>query len=433
MAKLLLVTLVLQYYIYFFSEANPNILPEQVHIAFGDNPSEIVVTWNTQAETPTAFVDYRAEFVRLKHRANGETKLFVDGGKRKRKQFVHRVYLKNLKPSTLYVYVCGSSLGISKEFSFKTVPNDTDWSPRLAIFGDMGEKQAVSLPFLLEEAKTGSYDAFIHVGDFAYDMKDRNGAKGDEFMRMIQPIASQIPYMVCPGNHERHYNFSHFKERFSMPGTKENLYYSFNLGPAHFISIDTEFYFYLEYGAMQILHMYEWLENDLKEANLPENRSVRPWIITYGHRPMYCSNTNHGCLKEESLVRKGLDYRWFGLEDLFYKYGVDVSMWGHEHSYERLWPVYNNTVKIDEKNERLYVNPGAPVHITTGSAGCWEMLSDFSEQIPEWSAKRLSLYGYSTMHVMNTTHLLIQEHAIDEKKHLADEVMIIKHKHRYGS
>jgi len=34
------------------------------------------------------------------------------------------------------------------------------------------------------------------------------------------------------------------------------------------------------------------------------------------------------------------------LTELFYKYGVDVIIEAHEHSYERLWPVYNETVAL---------------------------------------------------------------------------------------
>ena len=55
------------------------------------------------------------------------------------------------------------------------------------------------------------------------------------------------------------------------------------------------------------------------------------------------------------------------LETLFYENGVDVIIQGHEHSYERLWPVYNETVTA--KN---YINPRAPVHIISGAAGCNE-------------------------------------------------------------
>lgn len=50
-----------------------------------------------------------------------------------------------------------------------------------------------------------------------------------------------------------------------------------------------------------------------------------------------------------------------------YKYGVDMVIQGHEHSYERLWPVYNETVTA--KN---YIDPKASVHIITGKAGCNE-------------------------------------------------------------
>lgn len=69
-------------------------------------------------------------------------------------------------------------------------------------------------------------------------------------------------------------NFSNYRARFSMPGGKENLMYSFNLGPIHFIGFSTETYYFLNYGLKLLVNQYEWLENDLKEANKPENRCV---------------------------------------------------------------------------------------------------------------------------------------------------------------
>lgn len=59
-------------------------------------------------------------------------------------------------------------------------------------------------------------------------------------------------------------NFSNYKARFSMPGGYESMMYSFNLGPAHFISISTEFYYFLYYGIKPVVLQYEWLVNDLK-------------------------------------------------------------------------------------------------------------------------------------------------------------------------
>lgn len=68
-----------------------------------------------------------------------------------------------------------------------------------------------------------------------------------------------------------------------------------------------------------------------------QNREQTPWIIALGHRPMYCKNSN---LDDCTPHFWG---KWVkrGLEDLFYAMGVDLVIEAHEHSYERLWPVYH--------------------------------------------------------------------------------------------
>jgi hypothetical protein len=43
---------------------------------------------------------------------------------------------------------------------------------------------------------------FVVAGDFAYDMDTDDAQIGDQFMRQIEPIAANVPYMTCPGNHE---------------------------------------------------------------------------------------------------------------------------------------------------------------------------------------------------------------------------------------
>ncbi|XP_020627463.1 acid phosphatase type 7-like [Orbicella faveolata] len=228
--------------------------------------------------------------------------------------------------------------------SESSIRSGDSWSPRFAVYGDLGTG-GQSLSILKEEAKQGNFDVILHVGDFAYDMHSLqdNARVGDKFMNEIQPIAARVPYMTCPGNHDTAYNFSNYKNRFSMPG--KNMFYSWNVGPAHIISISTEFYFRLQYGSHQIGNQYRWLEADLKEATTLINRAKRPWIITMGHRPMYCSNDDgDDCAKKESVVRTGLHSK-YGLEDLLYKYGVDLMIWAHEHSYERLYPVYNQKVR----------------------------------------------------------------------------------------
>lgn len=185
---------------------------------------------------------------------------------------IFQVILPNLTPEMRYVYHCGSKLGWSAEFWFVTPPDHSHWSPHVAIFGDMGNENAQSLTRLQQETQRHMYDAVLHVGDFAYDMNTENGFVGDQFMRQIEPLAAYVPYMVCAGNHEEKYNFSNYRARFSMPSGNENQMYSFNLGPVHFIGFSTEVYYFMNYGLKTLIKQYDWLENDLIEANKPENR-----------------------------------------------------------------------------------------------------------------------------------------------------------------
>ena len=45
-----------------------------------------------------------------------------------------------------------------------------------------------------------------------------------------------------------------------------------------------------------------------QEANTPESRALRPWLVVFGHRPMYCSNFDDGndCLSTTDLLRVGI-------------------------------------------------------------------------------------------------------------------------------
>ena len=287
------------------------------------------------------------------------------------------------------------------------------------------------MAYIQADVQRGNFDAIFHVGDFAYDMDSHDAKVGDEFMRMLEPVAAYVPYMTCPGNHEQAYNFSNYVNRFSMPGGSNlSLFYSFNIGPAHVIALSTEFYFYLNYGWQSVITQWNWLIEDLKEANKPENRQVRPWIITMGHRPMYCTNNDRDdCTKGESVIRRGLPFLHLcGLEDMFVEYGVDFEIWAHEHSYERLWPVYDMKVKNGtSRADNPYVNPHAPLHITTGSAGCQEDTDGFMSDPPAWSAFRSSDYGFSSMTIHNKTHIHIEQFSVNQDK-IIDDVWLVKEK-----
>lgn len=86
-------------------------------------------------------------------------------------------------------------------------------------------------------------------------------------MRLMEPIVAAVSYMVLPGNHEDDgENFLQIRFRFNNNDPdRANQYYSFNLGPIHFIGVSTELMtFCRKYGDSGALAQHKWLTNDLK-------------------------------------------------------------------------------------------------------------------------------------------------------------------------
>lgn len=412
------------------SNGEDSLAPEQIHLSLDENLN-IVVTWNTKAEAQQSLIQYGKTETQLNGTAKGVQTKFVDPSSKVYTQYIHKVTVTGLAPKTKYFYRCGDGKNWSKVYYFNTLPKDNDWSARFATYGDFGYYNAQSLPRLIKESQDGHFDAILHIGDLGYDLIDNNSTRGDEYMRLIEPMAAIVPYMTCPGNHENHYNFSNYVARFSMPNQK-SMFYSMNIGPVHFVSINTEYYYYVQYGIDQIMNQYHWLKADLENANKPENRAKQPWIITMGHRPMYCSNNDFDdcTFYHRDMVRVGIPVlHWYGLEKIMYDNGVDLELWAHEHSYERLWPVYDLKVYNGSYNEP-YRNPGAPVHVVTGSAGCQEKHDPFDpENFPPWTAFRSIDYGYSRMTVHNATHLTFEQVSDDKGGQVIDSFTIIKNSH----
>jgi len=205
----------------------------------------------------------------------------------------------------------------------------------------------------------------------------------------MQTIIANKPMMVCQGNHDADPEPYGYRNRFFMPSkdTSEPLrdyFYSFDVGPIHFVAYSTELWFLPFNTTMNVTEQMEWLENDLMEANQPHNRQQRPWIVAFGHRPLYCSSSWPDCTDGISLtlLRE--------LEPLFNKYGVDMLIAGHIHSMERTYPI-----SFDGVISGNYSKPQGTVHIGAGMAGQgflgpWEHKSP-----PSWNAWRQHIHGYS--------------------------------------
>jgi len=272
------------------------------------------------------------------------------------------------------------------------------------------------------------FDLIVHVGDISYAGTSDKGELEliwDMFGRQVEPLSNHIPYMVTVGNHEKYYNFTSYKHRFTTPFSQwpynpnikvDNdigvFYYSYDYHLIHFVSMCTEDYIHsYAPGSPQ----YEWISNDLKSVD----RTKTPWVIMLGHRPMYSSDeaTDSGPLQQY-------------IEPLLVEYKVDIMLTGHMHSIERTYPVINYTV-IGNYSRHVMYDPKATIHFVIGTAGA--MISEkFVEPQPSWSVYRNgtllespNVYGYSIFTIYNKTHLYY-EFTNQKHEHILDYVWIIK-------
>lgn len=262
------------------------------------------------------------------------------------------------------------------------------------------------------------YEFVFHPGDFAYaddwfetldnlfDGSQAYEAILENFYDQLAPIAGRKLYMTSPGNHEAdcteidftsflcpegQRNFTDYMNRFGrmMPTTFSSsspndtaqaaaakakslanppFWYSFEYGMVHFTMIDTETDFphapdgqggdaHLDTGPFGFSgQQLEFLEADLASVD----RSVTPWLVVGGHRPWYSTGGS------DNICSPCQD----AFESVFYKYGVDLGIFGHVHNSQRFTPVYNN-----EADPAGYDNPKAPMYIVAGGAGNIEGLS----------------------------------------------------------
>ena len=354
--------------------------PEQVHLSLGRYESDMIVSWVILSkETPTSTVEVAEHGTHSNQPMTfqGSGYCFDAGKITGRYVNINHAKLTGLKHGTTYDYRIHSRLNgqqhTSKWFTFKTL-NQFNFSPKIAFFGNMGlyNNEMASLDLLKKMASNRDMNVVVHIGDMAYNLDTYEGKRGDEFMNAVQPIASKIPYQVVAGDHENEKDFSYrqYNNRFKMidrkSGKTNNFFYSFNVGLIHFVALNTEFHIDNQFDKM--VEQYKWLEKDLAKAN--ENREIRPWIVVLMHHQIYCQNEHcHYCNdcrnhKMLQLLRQGTD-----LEELFYRYGVDVVAAAHDRVYQRTLPIFRNVECKSLKKGDAYDQPRGPVHVTSGAAG----------------------------------------------------------------
>ncbi|XP_010527652.1 PREDICTED: probable purple acid phosphatase 20 [Tarenaya hassleriana] len=352
--------------------------PEQVHISLV-GPDKMRISWITEDETP-AVVVYGTTSGKYEASATGTTSSYKYTWFYKSGQ-IHNAVIGPLEPNKVYYYKCGGP-DSAQEFSLKTPPSNLPI--KFAVSGDLGQTEWTMTT--LDHISKSNYDVFILPGDLAY--ADFRQPLWDSFGRLVQPLASQRPWMVTQGNHEveklpivHNEPFTAYNARWIMPyeesGSTSNLYYSFNVAGVHVIMLGS----YTDFGPTS--DQYKWLENDIKKID----RKITPWVVAVVHAPWYSSNKAH--LGEDESVKMKED-----METMLYQARVDLVFAGHVHAYERFSRVYQD--KFDKCG---------PMYITIGDGGNLEGLaSKYIDPKPEISLFREASFGHGQLEFVNGTH-----------------------------
>ena len=398
-------------------------------------PSGMTVSWSTVGPLPTPpSVSYGLSPASLNLSATGVS-LHYDPSV----THFHHVPLRQLLPHTRYYWQVTSPAKLvnATALSFVTALLPGDPTPfTVAINGDMGlVNEDVTLATMKQFVLDDRIDLFWHIGDLSY--ADDWALQLSTYERVTETwmdrqtdLWSTRPYMVLPGNHEAtcteilpavcpegQRNFTSFLQRYRMPaeesGSVNNMYYSWDAGLVHFVSIDTEVGFPDSpegpgtrlgagpFGGDQL----QWLEADLRKA--AANRWLVPWIVVAGHRPWYSSAGGDKQVGE-------------AFEPLLLRYAVDAVFLGHIHWTERLWPVANGTVVA-----RSYEDVGAPAYIVVASAGNVEGLQKSKGREAFTAFVDDQHFGMGVLTVQNATHLQWTFYDSDTREAL-DNVTIIK-------
>jgi len=391
--------------------------PTQTHIALSGKAGEVWVTYSTTA-TDTGIVQYGTSSASLTTNVSSVVTKFVDENYT---AYVHDAHITGLTPESRYYYRVGSDTdGWSKVFSFSTKTKNITY----AVYGDLGYVNDNSIAQLTAEIEDGVFQQVLHVGDFAYNFQDSNGTVGDNFMKQIEPVAAQAPYMITAGNHEAYNNFTEYKNRFdgvtrglaanSLSPT--NLWYSWDAEYTHFVVIDTEMYNY-SYSAVEVSNAIKWLTNDLIAAN--KNRANVPWIVMLGHKGSWMDTTV-----------------WTDFDSLSHTYGVDIYFCGHQHNYDRLYPFHDSAGQSFNATPTVYTDPKYLIQIVAGSPGNKELISTGLGPAA-WRAYNSLTYGYGHLTIFNSTHLYWEweetataiENIRNRAVLLKDHLWVVQHNH----
>jgi predicted MPP superfamily phosphohydrolase len=291
--------------------------------------------------------------------------------------------MRGLKPGTRYYYRVGDAKeGFSSIYRFRTAPDRVE-DFTFTAFGDHGTSD-FSRQNVAHIAREQS--AFhLLLGDYSY--ANGNQPIWDEWLNLCQPMTSIIPLMAALGNHENErigeerIGYVAALARLAMPAPET--WYTFDYAGARFVAINSDDHRNPE--------QLQWLESTLKAAR--QDPRVR-WLILFKHHPLYSSNVRrNNDTARIATLRKILD-----------DYRVDLVLAGHNHNYERSYPLRGETPQSQDRAK--YRQGEGTLFVVSGGGG--KSLYQFEPEQPAITTYRESVPHYLRVRVPVSGPLVVE-------------------------
>lgn len=264
----------------------------------------------------------------------------------------NEVVLKGLEPDIRYeyrIFTEDQELMDMDSLWFHSPKTVSDTVLTFFAAGDVGEpiadggtpdKLAKALASTLENQDFG-----VLLGDIVYP-EGRSEVYDAHLFDHFGAVFPYVPLFTLLGNHDWHEPQDNYLQEWKLPHNE--YYYSFDYANAHFTALDSKEGDFYEYEKQ-----VTWLEEDLKSA------AGKDWRIVLLH------HNGKSCTYKEDYERV------IALYPLFEKYGVDLVLNGHAHTYERLNPMNGLGEVLPQylENTDVYERPEGFISITVGSGG----------------------------------------------------------------
>lgn len=272
---------------------------------------------------------------------------------------LYNVKLTNLESDTTYYYMLGNdATGWTDVRSFKTAKtSDADGYTIMGITdiqGSIENNYKDSLPNLMLGNDMVNGDFVISLGDNV-----DNGKSIYQYYWMLEgqrDFWSSMPFVGVPGNHEDGEN--ELSTHVNLPNEETGKeYYSFFYVNTMYIMLNTND---LNADGTLSATQLEWLVNTLKNAS--QNENVK-WIVIGMHKGLYTAGS-HAYDNDVVAMRSQL-------HPIFSKYGVDLVLQGHDHTYSVTAPLNGEgkNANASKDSNGAYVKEGGIIYINLGTMG----------------------------------------------------------------